>query len=265
MKQEQYSKVYISEKNSIVRGEPSIWIFMDALHELRDWLGKELEGMGSVVWSDKTLTDIQEKNVSSPDIVICDLELMEKNAVVIASLLKEGASNGTLPQLVFIPDKGNNSVSVELVQQDLSTIVKSLVTTRRNIGKVRTESDDNTWTAAEEKLTGNRFLEAINAIITTQIDNPNLAVEEICKEMKMSQSALYRRLKVLTGYSLIPYIRNIRLQKAKALLSETTMTLSEIAFTVGFNDAKFFSKVFFRAYNVRAVDFRKGKFDVEAN
>jgi AraC-like DNA-binding protein len=49
---------------------------------------------------------------------------------------------------------------------------------------------------------------------------------------------------MITGHSVIDLIRSTRLKKAEMLLKQKKLTVSEIAFTVGFNDPKYFSKSF---------------------
>ncbi len=60
----------------------------------------------------------------------------------------------------------------------------------------------------------------------------------------MSQPQLHRKLTALTGKNATLFIRSVRLAKGKALLQEENMTVSEVAYAVGFTDPKYFSRVF---------------------
>ena len=64
----------------------------------------------------------------------------------------------------------------------------------------------------------------------------------------MSGSQLYRKLKALTGKSTAIYIRSIRLAQAYELLRQTDMTVSEIAYEVGFKNTAYFSRCFSEQY-----------------
>jgi AraC-like DNA-binding protein len=60
----------------------------------------------------------------------------------------------------------------------------------------------------------------------------------------MSRPVLFRKTKMLTGLSVIDLIRNVRLKKAEMLLRQKKLSISEVAFTVGFTDPRYFSKSF---------------------
>ena len=72
----------------------------------------------------------------------------------------------------------------------------------------------------------------------------NLSVEELSRELGMSRVNLYKRLVAMTGKTPIEFIRVIRLKHAAKLLRETRMNISEVAYQVGFNNPKYFTKYF---------------------
>ena len=66
--------------------------------------------------------------------------------------------------------------------------------------------------------------------------------------MNMSQSTLYRKLKATTGQSTNEFIQNLRLKYAARLLHETSLTVSEISFEIGFSDSSYFSRAFRKCF-----------------
>jgi AraC-like DNA-binding protein len=75
----------------------------------------------------------------------------------------------------------------------------------------------------------------------------------------MSRVHLYKKLLSLTGKSPIEFIRTIRLQRAAQLLEKSQLTVSEIAYQVGFNNPKYFSKYFKDEFNVLPSAYASGK------
>lgn len=69
-------------------------------------------------------------------------------------------------------------------------------------------------------------------------------MEELSRAMTMSYQNLHRKLTALTNLSPVQFIRTIRLQKAMSLLQTTRLSIGDVAFEVGFNDPKYFSRVF---------------------
>lgn len=72
----------------------------------------------------------------------------------------------------------------------------------------------------------------------------NITLEEICKKFSCSRSRISHSFKKTTGKSFRQYLTDIRLQTAKSLLSHSNLSITEIAFSVGFNDSNYFSNVF---------------------
>lgn len=102
----------------------------------------------------------------------------------------------------------------------------------------------------------NEFLIKLYYTLEPLISDANLSVESICTLMCISKTKLFMKLKTLTGLSITHYMRNLRLTKAKKLLSQTEMTISEIAYTVGFNDPKYFTRVFGEEFGMSPKEVR---------
>lgn len=86
--------------------------------------------------------------------------------------------------------------------------------------------------------------------VVENLSRPDLSVEEMAREMGMSRAHLYKRLMSSCGKTPIEFIRNIRLERASELLKDPRYNVSEVAYQVGFNSPKYFSKYFSEAYGI---------------
>jgi len=75
-------------------------------------------------------------------------------------------------------------------------------------------------------------------------------VEDFSREMYMSRVALYKKILSLTGRAPLEFIRSIRLKRAAQLLEKSGMSIAEIAYEVGFNNPKNFTKYFKEEFKV---------------
>jgi YesN/AraC family two-component response regulator len=89
-----------------------------------------------------------------------------------------------------------------------------------------------------------KFLQRLMRILEEQIADPEFNVTELVSHIGMSRPVLFRKTKMLTGLSVIDLIRSVRLKKAEMLLKQNRMSISEVAYEVGYNDPKYFSKLF---------------------
>src|SRR5690606_38479043 len=109
-------------------------------------------------------------------------------------------------------------------------------------------------TSLDEKLIKN----AINCV-ELKIADADFSVEDLSHELGMSRVHLYKKLQALTGKSPLEFIRIIRLQRAAQLLEKSQLTVSEVAYKVGFNNPKYFAKYFKAEFGVLPSAYASGK------
>ncbi len=97
--------------------------------------------------------------------------------------------------------------------------------------------------------------------VEDNIARSDLSVEELSKELGMSRVHLYKKLLAITGKTPIEFIRIIRLQRAAQLLRGSQQNISEIAYQVGFNNPKYFSRYFKEEFGIlpSAFQYRQGR------
>ncbi|MEM9850134.1 MAG: helix-turn-helix transcriptional regulator, partial [Bacteroidota bacterium] len=81
---------------------------------------------------------------------------------------------------------------------------------------------------------------------------------DIAKKIGMSRSNLYAKLTAITGMSFNIYLRTLRLQKSKVLLQDSALTVSEIAYQVGFKNLSYFSNQFRKQFGYAPSERREG-------
>ncbi|WP_421938459.1 two-component regulator propeller domain-containing protein [Pedobacter sp.] len=91
--------------------------------------------------------------------------------------------------------------------------------------------------------TDQKFLNKIIQIIEDRISDTEFDVPTLATEIGMSQPVLYKKIRALTDLSVNDFIKSIRLKRAAQLLG-TTRNIAEVAYSVGFNDRKYFSLEF---------------------
>ena len=85
----------------------------------------------------------------------------------------------------------------------------------------------------------------------------DLSVEDLASDMGMSRVQLYRKVKALTGSSPVDLLRKARLAQALQWLQSSDLTVSEIAYRVGFSTPSYFTKCFRDEYGKAPGDTRK--------
>ena len=108
-----------------------------------------------------------------------------------------------------------------------------------------TEDKDNAITPLDQK-----FIDKVTKYVEDNLSNADLTVEKLSEDMGMSRVNLYKRVLALTGSTPSEFIRNIRMQHAKHLLMNEGYNVSEVAYRVGFNQPRLFSKYFKEQFGI---------------
>ncbi|QTD38972.1 response regulator [Polaribacter batillariae] len=94
------------------------------------------------------------------------------------------------------------------------------------------------------------FLKKLVELLENNIENSNFNVEELSLEIGMSHSSLYKKIKALTGMTIVGFIRDFRLQRAAQLLINNNLSIIDVCFMVGYTDRKHFSQEFKKKFKV---------------
>ncbi len=102
-----------------------------------------------------------------------------------------------------------------------------------------------------------KFSTQLDTIIQNHLHNEKFSVEILAKELMISYTHTYRKVRALSGLSPSQYIRKKRLEKACEYLAETELNIGEISYRVGFNTQAYFTKCFSKTYGCAPRQYRK--------
>lgn len=128
----------------------------------------------------------------------------------------------------------------------LNLCILNLLKKRKNV------STEYVITEADRK-----FIDEVNAYIRDHMSNPETSVESLSTHLCISRVQLYKRMISLTGITPSEYLRTKRIKFAEHLLRSDDLNISEIAYKVGFNNPRYFTKYFQDAYGVTPSQYRK--------
>lgn len=100
------------------------------------------------------------------------------------------------------------------------------------------------------------FLGKADRAILEHLEEEDFSVNRLANAICLSRSQVHRKIKAITGLSTSIYIRMIRLQKAKELLTVEELTISEIAYQVGFKSPVYFSQIFKKTFGKSPTESR---------
>lgn len=195
---------------------------------------------------------------SLPDLIVCDMMMPELDGLGFLRALK---NDKKLRQIKVIIFTGETSEEERIKAYDAGAdayITKpvSLKLLRTRIDRLIAESDNAKLTSdlAKEKRTYNKeeqiFLLRCREIIDDNLTNPDFNVDFLAQKLAMSHSSLYKKLKLMTGMSLIEFVNDYKIFKAVTCFKEGQTNVETVAQQCGFGDVKNFRTLFKRKMQV---------------
>jgi len=206
----------------------------------------------------------------TPDLIICDVKLPEENGLAITKKLKSDLRTSHIPVLMLTSQSSleqqiagtkagadaymTKPFNVQYLKEKIKNLLYNRQLIKDSYGKELIVIADETATNPLDQQFLNQFFEFIEANYNRQ----DFQIADLSKELSLSRSQLYRKTKALLGMSVSDYIQNIRLSKAEELLKKSELSISEIAYSVGYTSPEYFSTVFKNRYGVSPSNFEKG-------
>ena len=190
-----------------------------------------------------------------PDLVISDVMMPQMDGNELCRLIKKDKRTAHIP-VILLTARQNTEAKLEGLQTGADDYVTKpfnmtiLVLRIRKLielsryhrvtqGMIDPVPSEIVITSLDEKL-----IEKAIKYVEDNMSRTELSVEELSRELGMSRVHLYKKLLQITGKTPIEFIRVIRLKRAAQLLRESQLHVSEVAFEVGFNNPKYFSRYF---------------------
>lgn len=103
------------------------------------------------------------------------------------------------------------------------------------------------------------FLKDIIDIVENGMVDVAFNIDTVAESIGMGRTTFYKKFKSLTDLAPVEFVREMRLKRAKQFLDANGQNISQIAYAVGFNSARYFSTCFKEAYGVSPSEYLKSK------
>jgi len=197
-----------------------------------------------------------------PDLIICDIMMPVMDGTEVCLKLKSDERTSHIP-IILLTARSSDEHRI----RGLKIGADAFVTKPFNMGVLRAQVINllNSRTNLKQKfstdyLIGQKEITASNIdkqflnraveIVKQRINDPDLNADMLSKRIGMSRMQLYRKFRGLTDQTVHEFIRSIRLKVASQLLLKKRVTVTEVAFEVGFKDLTYFARCFRQQFGV---------------
>ena len=267
-----FNPLIISEKEgkAAISGRPVLLIAEDN-DDLRFYLKDNLLEQFEILEASngEIALNIIQKFV--PDLIISDIMMPGIDGIELCRRVKTDRAICHIP-LILLTAKSSEQQQLEGIEngaddyitkpfnfQILEAKISNFINLRRNMRKVfknklQIEPRDITVTSLDEQ-----FIQKVLDLVEKNMSSTDYSIEMMSHDLGMSRTLLYKKILALTGRPPLEFHRSLKLKRAALLLTKSQMNVSEIAFQVGFNDPKYFSKHFKNEFGVLPSRYVKNK------
>ncbi|MEL6924210.1 MAG: ATP-binding protein, partial [Bacteroidota bacterium] len=231
-------------------------LLVDDNRDILDYVQSQLSGRYRFIKAANGREGLQQAKKHIPDLIISDVMMPEMNGFEFCESIKKDINTDHIPVILLTARLGEDSKlkgletkADEYLQKpfnsrELELRVRNLIEGRRKLRKRFAERVIFQPAAVAETPTEERFLQQLLDTIEAELSNPQFDVSTLSQKMAMSKSQLNRKMKAVLNKSPNQFIRSYRLAKAKELIQNTHLSLTEIAYDTGFSSLAYFSKCF---------------------
>lgn len=203
-----------------------------------------------------------------PDLVICDVMMPVMDGLELTEQLKTNTATSHIPVIMLTAknleehraegyEHGADSyITKPFHSKVLLARIENLLRQRQLLKNLYQGSKEAEKEISEAHLEDRDrlFLKQLQAIIQKNLSDSEFGVEDMGQQIGLSRVQLYRKVKAMTGSSVVDLLRKARLAKARRLLETRSMSVSEVAYEVGFSAPSYFTKCFKEEYGMLPGD-----------
>ena len=258
-------------------GEGTRMLVVEDNDELRYFLTTTLSADYAVTEARNGLEGLEKAKAVQPDFIITDIMMPVMDGMEMVRRIKADASICHIPIIVLsartamnyriegLNEGVDDYITKPFSMDYLKSRVANIISQRRRLqqswlDKLKEGTDGNlvvTADAPSMTAADKQFADALLAFIDEHISDQDLKIDDLAKAMAVSRTVLYGKVKTLSGMSPVDFVRHVRMVKAEKMVADTGMTLSEIAYAVGFTDPKYFSRTFKQKTGVTPSEYRR--------
>ena len=236
-------------------GAPQILI-VDDNADMRAYLRSQLAGTYRVLEAEDGMEGLHQAKEHHPALVISDVMMPEMDGFALCEAINSDEALSHIP-VVLLTARADEESRIKGLRagaddylpkpfsvEELTARVENLVEIRRRMRdrfsqRLRLGPEETLVTSADAA-----FIERMRVLVEARMGDSHFSVGIMAEELGLSERQIQRRAKETTGLTPAGYIRMMRLERAAQLLRQDAGRISEIAYAVGFENAKYFSRLF---------------------
>lgn len=228
--------------------------------ELRKFLRNELIDDYEVFESADGMEGWESTLLNNPHLIVSDIMMPRLSGVELCRKIKSDDRTSHIPVVLLtaMHSQENQIEGLETGADDyifkpfnvavIKSRITNLLNSREKLSKIFNESQSLDFEHKNHNDRDNKLIQSVIDIVLENITNEKINADFVAGKLHISRSLLYIKIEAITGESVNEFVRNIRLKKSTSLIRNKNISISEVAFAVGFSSQSYFTRCFTRKY-----------------
>ncbi|MEM6320458.1 MAG: hybrid sensor histidine kinase/response regulator transcription factor, partial [Bacteroidota bacterium] len=250
----------LTKLNDTKAPDTPLLLLIEDNEDVRHFLVDCLKNQYRLVTVTNGQSGIEKALADIPDLVISDVMMPEKDGFEVCRILKTTDQTSHIPIILLTAKADQTSklaglehgadayITKPFAEAELQVRIQKLLELRRRLQQRYQSPDFWEKSALPAATIEDEFVLKVRQLVEANLTNSQFGISQLCQKIGISRVHLHRKLKALTNQSTTQFINRIRLQKARTLLKNSQLNVSEIAYEVGFSDPAYFSRLYSGAF-----------------
>lgn len=256
---EKYSDTFLTDKKTI--------LLVDDNAEIRNYLQHIFASQYVLFTAENGLQGLEMATQQLPDLIISDINMDGLDGLEFCRKIKKSETLGHIPVILLTALssadtelKGIEGGADAYITKPFDTSlllakVNTILKNRHHLQRYFFESVTLQESAIKVPLEYRDFLKKCIQVVEDNLDADNFTIQQFAQAMGMSRSALYNKVKHISGQSLNAFIRSIRLRRAAVLMLKEQLNVNQAAFQVGIGDVRYFREQFVKLFGMTPSEY----------
>jgi signal transduction histidine kinase/DNA-binding response OmpR family regulator/Tfp pilus assembly protein PilF len=258
---------YLSHEVDQKKQKQDLILFVEDNNDLRNFISINLSDSYLILTAKNGEEGLAVAINSLPSLIISDVMMPQLDGFHFAQELKSDERTCHIPVVLLtakadlqsrlegLETGADDYLSKPFSTAELRVRIKNLIEQRKRLACKYRANLNTPRPLNHEPSLDEKFLQKVKEIVEKNIGNTSFGVEQMAGEVNLSRAQLFRKLKAITGLSPNEFINDIRLEKAAALISAKADILTQIGYSVGYNEQSYFAKRFRKKFGVSPKEF----------
>ncbi|MEI8203187.1 MAG: response regulator [Bacteroidota bacterium] len=255
------------EKEENISDEKQRLLVVDDNPDMRAYLSEILREIYEVTLASDGGEGLESAINCQPDLIITDIMMIKMDGIEFCQKLKLNPNTRHIPVIMLtaltdLEDKirglengADDYIKKPFHEKELKVRIINLINQRKFLKDLFTKELKLEPQAISISSSDTLFIQKTIRIIEKNMDNSDLDVEFLARELAISRSQLHRKITSITGQAASSFIRIIRIKRAAQMMQQKSGNISEIMYSVGFNNLSYFSKNFKEVYQMTPSEY----------